>query len=33
MNNLRRMIHYLGTYKLYAVLGSLILAIETCIEL
>ena len=33
MNNLRRMIHYLGTYKIDAVLGILIVAIETSIEL
>lgn len=33
MSNLRRMIHYLGTYKIDAVLGILIVAIETSIEL
>ena len=33
MNNLRRMIHYLGTYKIDAALGILIVAIETSIEL
>ena len=33
MSELRRMIHYLGTYKIDAVLGILIVAIETSIEL
>ena len=33
MNELRRMIHYLGKYKIDAVLGILIVAIETSIEL
>ena len=33
MSELRRMIHYLGKYKIDAVLGILIVAIETSIEL
>lgn len=33
MSELRRMVHYLGRYKLDAVLGLAIIAIETSLEL